>query len=271
MGFNYKFKFNEPEFVITDKEITCKLTLVDGPIDIPYINHISWFQEGIANRWNPLNKKYIELLKKTYIGVARKYFRDTDNVEMAKEVAYKKARRQFLKEINNFYTELLGQMYYVFNGIDASRERNLKELDEIKNRILYLTDRYYDDEWDFPTLSRDGNSIGLTKNGRWFIIIPTQNKNDFNVVFNDGDYMRAMNNGRGLDCNWINLRTGEIINQMTNKVMDKIIYIESNKKQSTYELAGQTFRGTLKNKIIKPNQWFRYKTLERYDCYCSCF
>lgn len=30
MGFNYKFKFNEPEFVITDKEITCKLTLVDG-------------------------------------------------------------------------------------------------------------------------------------------------------------------------------------------------------------------------------------------------
>ena len=83
--------------------------------------------------------------------------------------------------------------------------------------------------------------------------------------------MRAMSNGRGLDCNWINLRTGEVINQMTNKVIDKIIYIESNKKQSTYELAGQTFRGTLKNKIIKPNQWFRYKTLERYDCYCSCF
>lgn len=36
MGFNYKFKFNEPEFVVNvnDKEITCKLTLVDGPIDI---------------------------------------------------------------------------------------------------------------------------------------------------------------------------------------------------------------------------------------------
>ena len=85
MGFNYKFKFNEPEFIITDKEITCKLTLVDGPIDILYINHMSWFQEGIANRWNTLNKKYIELLKNTYIGVARKYFRDTNNVEMAKE------------------------------------------------------------------------------------------------------------------------------------------------------------------------------------------
>lgn len=83
--------------------------------------------------------------------------------------------------------------------------------------------------------------------------------------------MRVVSNGRGLGCNWINLRTGEIINQMANKVMDKIIYIESNKKQSTYELAEQTFCGTLKNKIVKPNQWFCYKTLERYDCYCSCF
>lgn len=271
MGFNFKFKFDEPEFILTDKEVTCKLTVIDGPIDILYINHISWFQEGIANRWEPLNKKYIELLKKTYIGVARKYSGDTNNVEMAKEVARKKARRQFLKEMNNFYTELLGQMYYVFNGIDASRQKNLEEINEIKHRILYLTDRYYDDEWDFPTLSRDGNSIGLTKNGKWFIIVPTQNKNDFNVVFNDGDYMRAVTDGRGLNCNWINLKTGEIINQMTNKVMDKIIYIESNKKQSTYKLAGQVFLTTLENKIVKPNQWFRYKTLERYDCYYSSF
>lgn len=271
MGFNFKFKFNEPEFIITDKEVTCKLTVIDGPIDILYINHISWFQEGIANRWEPLNKKYIELLKKTYIGVARKYSGDTNNVEMAKEVARKKARRQFLKEIDNFYIELLGQLGNVFNGINISREKNLEELDKIKNRILYLTNRYYDDEWDFPTLSQDGNSIGLTKNGSWFIIIPTQNKNDFNVVFNDGDYMRAVDNGRGLGCNWVNLKTGEIINQMTNKVMDRIIYIESNKKQSTYELAGQTFRSTLETKIVKPNQWFRYKTLERYDCYYSSF
>lgn len=271
MGFNFKFKFDEPEFILTDKEVTCKLTVIDGPIDIFYINHISWFQEGIANRWEPLNKKYIELLKKTYIGVARKYSGDTNNVEMAKEVARKKARRQFLKEIDNFYIELLGQLGNVFNGINISREKNLEELDKIKNRILYLTNRYYDDEWDFPTLSQDGNSIGLTKNGSWFIIIPTQNKNDFNVVFNDGDYMRAVDNGRGLGCNWVNLKTGEIINQMTNKVMDRIIYIESNKKQSTYELAGQTFRSTLETKIVKPNQWFRYKTLERYDCYYSSF
>lgn len=271
MGFNFNFKFNKPEFIITDKEVTCKLTVIDGPTDVLYINHISWFQEGVANRWEPLNKKYIELLKKTYIGVARKYSRDTNNVEMAKEVARKKARRQFLKEMNNFYTELLGQMYYVLNGIDVSRQKNLEELNEIKKRILYLTNRYYDDEWDFPILSRDGNSIGLTKNGRWFIIIPTQNKNDFNVVFNDGDYMRVVDNGRGLDYNWINLKTGEIINQMTNKVMDKIIYIESNKKQSTYKLAGQAFLTALETKIVKPNQWFRYKTLERYDCYCSSF
>lgn len=271
MGFNFKFKFDEPEFILTDKEVTCELTVIDGPIDILYINHISWFQEGIANRWEPLNKKYIELLKKTYIGVARKYSGDTNNVEMAKEVARKKARRQFLKEIDNFYIELLGQLGNVFNGINISREKNLEELDKIKNRILYLTNRYYDDEWDFPTLSQDGNSIGLTKNGSWFIIIPTQNKNDLNVVFNDGDYMRAVINGRGLNCNWINLKTGEIINQMTNKVMDKIIYIESNKKQSTYELAEQTFRSTLETKIVKPNQWFRYKTLERYGCYYSSF
>ena len=48
---------------------------------------------------------------------------------------------------------------------------------------------------------------------------------------------------------------------MTNKVMDKIIYIESNKKQSTYELAGQTFRGTLKIKLLSQINGFVIRLL----------
>lgn len=260
---NHKFKISNPSFSITNDSVYCILSIEDIPQELYELTGSCWRQEGIPRRWSYFNKKCKELMTKVYIGVARKKIGDIDNIEIAKEIACKKARRQCLKEINNFYRDVRKQLTLVYNGISSSEQKNIEELFQINDRINCLTKSSFIEENPFPSLQ--SNSIGLMSSGKWFSIISTHSENEFIAAFEDGTSLWINSNEEGQDIHdWIDIFTGSQISPSTNLVVDKIIYINSNMESCNYQIAKKDYNFTLKSRLIYSNYWFRYRTLDRY-------
>lgn len=256
-------RFNEPVFVEKENEVCCYLIIKDHPAEIGSyaILNTSFYPRGIASKYNYLKDKMISTFEATYFGIARKKDNDAPDILTAKEIAYKKARRQALKAINDLYSDIFYQMDKVINAIAEEFDNNLDSINQINDRIHYLTDTNYRKEWEFPKFS--SNSIGLTEYGDWFRVIQTAEK-EFLLTFDNGIYLWA---DKSLGDRYVSSTTGYIIDRDTMVPIDKIIYMESDlaPELCNYNIARQRFNQTLETHVCTPHQWFRYKSFSRYE------
>lgn len=255
-------KFNEPTFTEKENEIYCSLTIREWPTEISYgrLLKASFYPRGVVSRYPYLHDKMISTFGTTYVGIARKKDNDANDILTAKEIAYKKARRQALKAINDLYADIFNQMDKVINAIAEEFDDNLDRIHKINDRIHYLTDANYMTELNFPKFS--SNSIGLTDYGDWFRVIQTPEK-EFLLTFNSGIYLWVDKNNE----RYVSSTTGYIIDRDTGLPIDKIIYMESDlaPELCNYNIALQHFNQTLETHECSPHQWFRYKSFSRYE------
>lgn len=254
-------KFNEPTFTEKENEIYCSLTIREWPVEISYtLLNASFYPRGVVSRFTYLHDKMISIFGTTYVGVARKKDNDEPNILTAKEIAYKKARRQALKAINDLYADIFNQMDKVINAIAEEFDNNLDSIHKINDRIHYLTDANYQKESEFPEFS--SNIIGLTEYGDWFRVIQTS-ENDFLLTFNSGCYAGV---DKDLNDKYVDSKDGYIVDRDTGLPIDKIIYMEKilSPELCNYNIARQHFNQTLETHVKTPQQWFRYKSFSRY-------
>lgn len=254
-------RFSEPSFIEKENEIYCYLTIKDRPAEIGSyaLLNTSFYPRGVASKYSHLKDKMISTFGATYFGIARKKDNDVSDILTAKEIAYKKARRQALKAVNDLYADIFNQMDKVINAIAEEFDNNLDSIHQIDDRIHYLTDINYKEEWDFPKFS--SNSIGLTNYGDWFRVIQTPEK-EFLLTFNSGVYLWVDKNNE----KYVSSTTGYIVDRDTMLPIDKIIYMESDlaPELCNYNNARQHFNQTLETHECSPHQWFRYKSFSRY-------
>lgn len=255
-------RFSEPSFIEKENEVHCFLAIEKWSKEIGYCHlfSASFYPRGVVSRYTYLHDKMISTFGTTYVGIARKKDNDAHDILTAKEVAYKKARRQALKAINDLYADIFNQMDKVVNAIAEEFDNNLDAINQIDSRIHYLTDTNYKKEWDFPKFS--SNSIGLTEYGDWFRVIQTPEK-EFLLTFNSGIYLWVDKN---LDERYVSSTTGYIVDTDAALPIDKIIYMERDLSPElcNYNIARQHFNQTLETHDCSPRQWFRYKSFSRY-------
>lgn len=256
-------RFSEPSFIEKENEIYCYLTIKDLPAEIGgyALLNTSFYPRGIVSRYTYLHDKMFSTFGTTYVGIARKKDNDANDILTAKEIAYKKARRQALKAINDLYADIFNQMDKVINAIGEEFDNNLDSINQINDRIHYLTNTNYRKEKVFPELS--SNSIGLTEYGDWFRVIQTPEK-DFLLIFNNGYYVWSNKN---LCEKYFDPKNGNIVDTNTHIPVDKVIYMESDlaPELCNYNIALQHFNQTLETHVCTPHQWFRYKSFSRYE------
>ena len=255
-------RFSEPSFIEKENEVHCFLTIKEWPTEISgyALLNTSFYPRGIISRYTYLHDKIISTFGATYFGIARKKDNDVPDILTAKEIAYKKARRQALKAINDLYADIFNQMDKVINAIAEEFDNNSDSINQINDRIHYLTDTNYRKEKAFPGLS--SNSIGLTEYGDWFRVIQTPEE-DFLLIFNNGYYVWANKN---LCEKYFDTKNGNIVDTDTHIPVDKVIYMESDiaPELCNYNIARQHFNQTLETHVSTPHQWFRYESFSRY-------
>lgn len=254
-------RFSEPSFIEKENEVHCFLTIKEWPPEISYaLLNTSFYPRGVVSRYTYLHDKMISTFGTTYVGIARKKDNDAHDILTAKEVAYKKARRQALKAVNDLYADIFNQMDKVVNAIAEEFDNNLDSIQQINDRIHYLTDTNYKTELDFPEFS--SNLIGLTDYGDWFRVIQTPEK-EFLLTFNSGIYLWVDKN---LDDRYVSSTTGYIVDRDAGLPIDKIIYMEKilSPELCNYNTARQHFNQALETHMRTPQQWFRYKSFSRY-------
>lgn len=122
-------------FIIKDNTVICRVTPIEeeGSMIRKLMNIVAFYYNE-----SPSSKRIVNPFKQFYKGIAILKDGDTNNIELAKKIARKKAVRQMFKCYKNSLKNCYDQIINISTEIETSRNSVLRKIDKITDEIKEL-------------------------------------------------------------------------------------------------------------------------------------
>lgn len=176
------FKFENPIYKINKdvNVVECKIPVtMKKNSNIDYLSMISYNCGGVR-----LNKKitaaYCRIMEGG-VGRTRQLVGDNKDIEFAKKLAYKKAKRNLWKKLTTFYNLLFNHFYEIGNEINKSYFKYRSQVENENRSIENLVENNKESLEKMP--EPQNGWIGRTLHGDWFIVIRQENADLYTLVY----------------------------------------------------------------------------------------
>lgn len=184
------FKFENPIYKINKDAnvVECKIPVtMRKNSNIGYLSMISYYCGGIR-----LNKEITAAycrVRDGGIGRARQLVGDNKDIEFAKKLAYKKAKRNLWKKLMTFYDLLQKQFFRIKVEFYNSY---FKYKSQVENENRSIENLVKNNKENLEAMPEPQNGwIGRTNLGEWFIVIRKENTDFYTMIYQDGGYSKG--------------------------------------------------------------------------------